>query len=145
MDVNGNINVSRFGPKIAGCGGFIDITQNSKKVVYCGTFTAGGLKIATGDGKLTILQEGKINKLIKEVEQVTFSGKYAREINQPVLYVTERAVFQLTKEGVELIEIAPGIDLEKDILAHMEFKPIIKNIKFMDECIFREEAMGLKI
>ncbi|MCT4632779.1 MAG: hypothetical protein N4A76_08585 [Firmicutes bacterium] len=145
MDKDGNINVSRFGPKIAGCGGFIDITQNSSTVVYCGTFTAGGLKIATGDGKVTILQEGKIDKLIDEVEQITFSGKYAASIGQRILYVTERAVFQLTKEGVELIEIAPGIDLEKDVLGHMAFKPIIKDVKLMDECIFRDEAMGLKI
>ncbi|MDR1321848.1 MAG: acyl CoA:acetate/3-ketoacid CoA transferase [Gracilibacteraceae bacterium] len=137
-DEEGNINVSKFGPKTAGCGGFINITQTAKKVVYCGTFTAGGLKIEAADGKLRILQEGKIKKFLKKVEQITFSGRYAAEQEQPVLYVTERAVFQLTKGGLELTEIAPGLDLEKDVLQHMEFKPIIKNVKEMDSSIFRE-------
>lgn len=145
MDEKGNINVSKFGPKIAGCGGFINITQNAKKVVYCGTFTAGGLKVAVQDGKLVILQEGKKDKLVKSVEQVTFSGEYAQSVGQPVLYVTERAVFKLTPEGVELTEVAPGIDIEKDILAHMGFKPIIKDYKLMDERLFREEKMGLTL
>ena len=145
MDAKGNINVSKFGPKIAGCGGFINITQNAKKVVYCGTFTAGGLKVHVEDGKLVIDQEGKKDKLVEAVEQVTFSGEYAQSIGQPVLYVTERAVFELTSEGVELKEIAPGIDLEKDILAHMGFKPIMKDVKLMDERIFREEKMGLTL
>ena len=145
MDEKGNINVSKFGPKIAGCGGFINITQNAKKVVYCGTFTAGGLKVAVEDGKLVIVQEGKKDKFVKAVEQITFSGEYAQSVGQPVLYVTERAVFKLTPEGVELTEIAPGVDLEKDILAHMGFKPIIKDVKLMDERLFREEKMGLTL
>ena len=145
MDASGNINVSKFGPKIAGCGGFINITQNSKKVVYCGTFTAGGLKVAVQDGKLVILQEGKKDKLVEKVEQVTFSGDYAKQIGQPVLYVTERAVFRLTPDGIELTEVAPGIDIEKDILAHMGFKPIIKDVKLMDSRIFNEGKMGLTL
>jgi len=145
MDGTGNINVSKFGPKIAGCGGFINITQNAKKVVYCGTFTAGGLKIGVSDGKLNILTEGKVKKLISQVEQVTFSAAYAKKRKQPVLYVTERAVFELTSEGVELKEIAPGVDLEKDILALMDFKPIIKDIKLMDSRIFTEGKMKLTI
>ncbi|MGI6498203.1 MAG: acyl CoA:acetate/3-ketoacid CoA transferase [Oscillospiraceae bacterium] len=143
MDQNGNVNVSKFGPKLAGCGGFINITQNSKKVVYCGTFTAGGLKVKVGDGKLEILQEGKSKKLVKDVEQITFSGKYAQKVGQPVLYVTERAVFELTPEGVELKEIAPGIDLQTQVLDLMDFKPIMKDVKLMDQKIFKDEKMNL--
>ncbi|WP_026895432.1 acyl CoA:acetate/3-ketoacid CoA transferase [Clostridiisalibacter paucivorans] len=145
-DERGNINVSKFGPKIAGCGGFINITQNAKKVVYCGTFTAGGLKVKPGNGKLEILNEGKVKKFKKEVEQITFSGEYASAIEQPVLYITERAVFELSKEGLVLTEIAPGIDLQKDVLDLMEFKPIVsENLKEMDSAIFKEEKMGLVI
>ncbi|MDD4715760.1 MAG: 3-oxoacid CoA-transferase [Oscillospiraceae bacterium] len=145
MDKVGNINVSKFGPKVAGCGGFVNITQNSKKVVYCGTFTTGGLRIGVDNGKLIIKQEGKVKKFLNHVEQITFSGEYAAKVGQPVLYVTERAVFALTPEGVELKEIAPGIDLEKDVLALMEFKPIIKDVKLMDERIFKDEKMGLSL
>jgi len=145
-DKAGNINVSKFGPKIAGCGGFINITQNSKKVVYCGTFTAGGLKVAVGDGKLEIVNDGKFNKFINNVEQITFSGEYACSVGQTVLYITERAVFKLTSEGVVLEEIAPGVDVEKDILAHMDFKPIMpKKLKLMDEKIFSEGIVGIKL
>ncbi|MBK1811268.1 acyl CoA:acetate/3-ketoacid CoA transferase [Clostridium sp. YIM B02505] len=144
-DEKGNINVSKFGPKIAGCGGFINITQNSKKVVFCGTFTAGGLKINISDGKLIIDKEGKSKKFIKDVEQITFSGDYAREVKQSVLYITERAVFRLTSAGVELEEIAPGVNLEKDILDQMDFRPIIsKDLKLMDERIFKDELMNIK-
>lgn len=144
-DREGNLNVSKFGPKTPGCGGFVDITQSAKKVVFCGTFTAGGLEVAVEDGTLTILKEGKSVKFIERVEQITYSGVYARKVKQPAVYVTERAVFELTDEGLELIEIAPGVDLEKDILAHMEFKPIMKNIRLMDARIFRPEKMGLRI
>lgn len=143
MDAAGNVNVSKFGPKIAGCGGFINITQNAKKVIYCGTFTAGGLKVAVDNGGLKILQEGKVKKLIGQVEQVTFAGSYAIRNNQPVIYITERAVFELTADGVELKEVAPGIDIQKDILEQMDFKPVIKYVKIMDERIFRNERMGL--
>lgn len=144
MDGEGNINVSKFGPKIAGCGGFINITQNAKKTVYCGTFTAGGLKVSVADGKLEIGQEGKIKKFVEHVEQVTFSGKYAQETGQPVIYITERAVFELTADGVKLTEIAPGVDLDRDVLAHMDFVPVMEDIKIMDERIFHAEKMGLK-
>ena len=144
MDSHGNVNVSKFGPKLAGCGGFINITQNAKKIVFAGTFTAGGTQLAVENGKLKIVQEGSLKKIVREVEQITFSGKTAQQGEQQVFYVTERCVFRLTREGVELIEIAPGIDLEKDLLAQMEFKPIMKNVRPMDERIFKLPPMGLK-
>jgi propionate CoA-transferase len=144
MDRHGNVNVSRFGPRLAGCGGFINISQNAKKMVFIGTFTAGGTKVAADDGKLRILKEGGVKKFVKEVEQVTFSGNTARMNNLDVIFITERCVFTLTDEGVELTEIAPGADLEKDILAYMDFKPIVKNPKTMDERIFRLPPMDLK-
>lgn len=145
-DVDGNVNVSKFGPKISGVGGFVNITQNAKKVVYCGTFTVGGLKVAVEDGKLLISNEGKIKKFLKSVEQISFSGKYANEKGQSILYVTERAVFELTSKGLVLIEIAPGVDLEKDILNQMDFKPIISDsLKTMDERIFKDKLMGLEV
>ena len=144
-DEAGNINVSKLGPRVTGCGGFINITQNAKRLFFCGTFTAKGLKIATGDGTLKIVQEGSARKFLKKVGHVTFSGEYAQEVNQPVLYITERAVFELRKDGLHLIEIAPGIDLEKDILAHMDFTPKMDTPpKLMDARIFTDAPMGLK-
>lgn len=145
-DKYGNINVSKFKGRVAGCGGFINITQNTQKVVFCGTFTAGGLKLQVGNGKLTILSEGKVSKFLDTVGQVTFSGEYAHKHNQEVLYITERAVFKLTKQGLMLTEIAPGIDLEKDVLAHMDFKPTISpELKTMASCIFEDQLMGLTV
>lgn len=146
VDAMGNLNVSKFGPKFAGCGGFINITQNAKRVIYAGTFTAGGLKIAVDDGQLRILQEGKIRKFVREVEHRTFSGEYAVQVGQPVLYVTERAVFELTEQGLTLTEIAPGIDIENDILRHMEFQPIVdQHLKPMDPRIFGDALMVLEL
>jgi propionate CoA-transferase len=143
-DAHGNLDVSLFGPKLAGSGGFIDISQSSKKVVFVGTFTAGGLKVATENGALRIDQEGTVQKFVEDVEQITFSGQYAARKGQPVLYITERCVFKLSPQGMTLTEIAPGIDLERDILAHMAFKPIISpTLKTMDARIFRPEAMNL--
>jgi propionate CoA-transferase len=143
-DAEGNLNVSRFGPKLAGSGGFIDISQSSKKVVFVGTFTADGLKVSVENGALRIDHEGQARKFVREVEQMTFSGKFASERKQPVIYITERCVFELTPEGMMLIEVAPGIDLERDILAQMDFAPIISpNLKTMDARIFRPEPMGL--
>lgn len=145
IDAEGNVNVSKFGPRFVGPGGFINISQNAKKVVFVGTFTAGGLKVSIVNGKLNIDQEGKEKKLIKQVEQKTFSGYYAALSKKPVYYVTERCVFMLTEKGMELTEIAPGMDLEKDILAQMEFKPIVNGSpKVMDPRIFNPGPMGLK-
>ena len=143
-DCHGNINVSRFGPKIAGCGGFINITQTAPVVVYCGTFTAKGLKENIGNGKLEIVQEGQIKKFKNEVEQITFAAEYAAQTGQKVMYITERAVFELLDGVLTLTEIAPGIDLEKDVLAQMEFKPAIaEDLKLMDARLFTDEKMGL--
>ncbi len=125
-------------------GGFINITQNSKEVVFCGTFAAGGLKTEVGDGKITITNEGKHAKFVEGIEHVTFNAHYARDCGHKVLYITERAVFEMMDEGIVLTEIAPGIDLKRDVLANMGFKPLIaRDLVAMDERIFRPEPMGL--
>lgn len=138
IDANGNVNVSKFGTRCTGPGGFINISQNTPCVCFVGTFTAGGLKEEIRDGKLVILQEGRQKKFVSAVQQITFSGAYANETKQKVMYITERAVFELSSDGLVLTEIAPGVDLEKDILAQMEFRPILsETLKLMDEAIFR--------
>jgi propionate CoA-transferase len=145
LDKNGNINVSKFGSFIAGAGGFINITQSAEVAIFCGAFTAGGLKVAVGDGKLTIVQEGRAKKFVNAVSHKTFSGEYAGKRGQKVLYVTERAVFEMRPEGLTLTEIAPGVDLKKDVLDQMEFEPVVaKDLKLMDARIFRDEPMGIK-
>ncbi|MCD7906658.1 MAG: acyl CoA:acetate/3-ketoacid CoA transferase, partial [Clostridium sp.] len=144
-DAGGNVNVSRFGTTIAGSGGFIDISQSARKVVFCGTFTAGGLKVEIRDGAVKILQEGRNRKFINQVEHLTYSTKYAQEANQKVIYVTERAVFEFRDGKLVLTEIAPGIDLEQDILEKMDFVPEISpDLKQMDFRLFREEQMECK-
>ena len=143
VDAEGNVNVSRFGPKLAGAGGFINITQSARRLVFAGTFTAGGLKVAIDDTDLVIVKEGRSRKFVKRVEQITFNGAYAAEKEQPVLYVTERCVFRRTHDGMELVEVAPGIDIERDILAHMDFKPIVRDPVPMDRRIFIDEPMQL--
>ncbi|MEA4993141.1 MAG: CoA-transferase [Oscillibacter sp.] len=143
-DACGNVNVSKFGPKVAGAGGFINITQATQTVIFCGTMTSGGLEVEVRDGKLFIGQEGRVKKLVSQVQQITFSGKFANETGQKVLYITERAVFRLTKDGMLLEEIAPGMDLQKDILDRMGFVPIVSdNLRQMDQRIFQRESMGL--
>ena len=144
-DRDGNLNVSKFGPRLAGAGGFINISQNAKKVVFVGTFTAGDLEIEVADGLLKILQDGKAMKFVDAVEHRTFSGAEAIRRNKTVLYVTERCVFRLCPEGLELTEIAPGVDLQKDILERMAFKPVMRgDPKLMDARIFRDEPMNLR-
>lgn len=146
-DQKGNLNVSKFGPKIAGSGGFINISQNAKKVIFCGTFMAGA-KSFVENNQLIIDKEGHTQKFIDVVEQVTFSGKFAIDKDLYVLYVTERAVFDLNPKtgNLRLIEIAPGLDIEKDIVSNMGFTPEIAcEVKIMDSSIFNEGPMDLKI
>jgi propionate CoA-transferase len=145
VDQRGNLNVSKFGPRLAGAGGFINISQNAKAVVFVGTFTACELCTRVAQGRLHIDSEGTMKKFVREVEHRTFSGATARKRGQSVLYVTERCVFRLTDAGLELIEIAPGVDLERHILAQMDFTPAISpELRLMHEAIFVEAAMGLR-
>ena len=144
-DREGNLNVSKFGPRLAGAGGFINISQCAKEVVFVGTFTAGKLVVEAKDGRLAVLHEGNARKFVQEVEHRTYSGSQAWKRRQPALYITERAVFRLCEEGLELTEVAPGIDLERDILARMDFRPLIRGTpRLMDAAIFRDQPMGLR-
>ncbi|MBP7954461.1 MAG: acyl CoA:acetate/3-ketoacid CoA transferase [Parabacteroides sp.] len=145
VDKEGNVNVHQFNNKIMGTGGFIDICQNTKKAVFCGTLTAAGLKETVADGKLVIDQEGKVNKFVEKVEAITFSGKEALKNGHEVLYVSERAVFKLTEEGLLLTEIAPGMDLEKDVLSHIDFEiKVSPELKTMDPRMFQDGKMNIK-
>jgi len=145
VDARGNLNVSKFGPKLAGAGGFINISQNAKEVIFVGTFNAGKLRVAIENDKLTILNQGMARKFVSQVEHVTFSGAVAASRGQKVLYVTERCVFVLTPDGLELSEVAPGVDVERHILSQMDFKPIVRDEpELMDARIFRAETMGLR-
>lgn len=144
VDATGNVNVSRFGNRIVGPGGFINISQNAKTVVFSGTFTAGRSEIAWPDGKMNIISDGKQPKLVEKVQQITYSGPYGAQRGQRVLYVTERAVFRLTTHGVELIEVAPGIDVERDVFARMGFRPQVSPaLKTMDARLFKPEPLHL--
>lgn len=127
MDGEGNVNVSMINGTLVGPGGFVDITQTAKKVVFCGAFEAKGLDVAAGaDGRLVIRTPGAVPKLVRRVEHITFSGPQALKNGQTVIYVTERAVFRLSADGVELIELAPGIDLDRDVLDRMQFSPVVR-------------------
>ena len=144
-DAEGNVNVSRFGAKLAGAGGFINISQNARKVVFAGAFTTKNLAIAINNGALTIVRDGSARKFKNRVEQITFSGKRARELEQSVLFVTERCVFRLDPDGLRLIEIAPGVDLETDILKQMDFTPLVAdNLAPMQAAIFADRPMKLR-
>ena len=144
-DRSGSLNVSKFGPRLAGAGGFINISQNAKKVVFVGVFVAGDLSVTCRGGKLAITKDGDIRKFVDHVEHVTFSGDVARRQGKTILYVTERCVFRLTSDGMELTEIAPGVDLERDILAKMDFRPLMpRPPRLMDARIFAEGPMNLR-
>ncbi|MUM34701.1 acyl CoA:acetate/3-ketoacid CoA transferase, partial [Mycobacterium sp. CBMA361] len=143
-DGHGNVNVSRFGPRLAGAGGFINISQNSKAVYFLGTFLAPA-RTQVADGAIVASDGPAAPKFLADVDQRTFSGEYALRTGQPVMYITERCVFVLTERGMTLTEIAPGMDLQRDILDLIEFEPIMdESPKTMDPRIFRDEPMGLR-
>jgi len=143
VDPYGNINVSQFGSRLAGVGGFVNISQNAKQVFFLGSFTAGGLELEIGDSSLKITKEGEHKRFLRNIDQISFSGKYTVDNQRRVLIITERAVFSLEPAGLVLEEIAPGIDVQNDILDQMEFAPVIsKSLRLMDARIFADQAMG---
>jgi len=131
MDAEGNVNVSKLGELIVGPGGFVDITQGAKKVVFCGAFEAKGLDVEASGGRLLIRSPGQVPKLVDQVRHISFSGPRAREQGQEVIYVTERAVFQLRPEGIELTEVADGVDVRRDVVERMRFRPLVRDVKRM--------------
>src|SRR5437667_208267 len=144
VDPQGNVNVSRFGDKIIGIGGFINISQNAKCVIFSGTLTAGDLDIAWEDGRTVIRKEGRHQKFVPQLEQICYRASMGRAWGQVALFVTERAVFRVGPRGLELIEIAPGLDPERDVISKMGFRPVVSNeLKPMDPRIFRPDRMGL--
>ena len=140
LDATGSVNVSRFGDRIIGPGGFIDISQHARKAVFCGTFTAKGLHAEVGDGRLRIVREGAVRKLVPRVEEITYSGPFALSEHREAVYITERAVFRLTPAGVALVEVADGVSVERDILPHMGFVPILRDVQPMPPAVFRAEV-----
>jgi len=143
-DERGNVNVSKFHERMPGVGGFVNISQGAKAVAFCGTFTAGGLEVEVGEGRLRIRKEGRFRKFVKRVEQITFSGEYAAAQGQRVQFITERAVLAITREGLMVTEVAPGVDLDRDVIGQMAFRPrVTPDLKTMDERIFRNGLMGL--
>jgi propionate CoA-transferase len=143
-DAQGNVNASKFGKRMPGCGGFIDISQNAKKVVFMGTFTSGGLEVAIEDGKVRIAKEGKVAKFVDRIAQTTFSAAYAQRRGQEVRFVTERCVFRLEPGGLALVEVAPGIDVERDVLARLPFRPAVRGPRLMDAAVFQSVSMRLR-
>lgn len=135
-DRHGNVNVSHLAGNLIGPGGFMEIAQNAKKVVFCGTFDAHGSKVSWSHGRLAVIQAGKVHKFVNDVERITFSADYARKRGQEVLYITERAVFRLASEGLELIEVAPGIEIDRDVLPYMEFRPLVSAVGMMPLSVF---------
>jgi propionate CoA-transferase len=136
VDHRGSVNVSRFGTRLAGVGGFVNISQNAKRLIFCGTMTSQGLVTRVEKGQLVIAQEGRTKKFVQQVDQVSFSGQLAAQSGRTILFVTERAVFRLTPAGLELIEVAPGIDLQQQVLDVMEFRPVIGEVKPMGSHLF---------
>lgn len=144
VDSGGSVNISRFGKTIVGIGGFVNISQNARKMVFSGTFTAGGLEVECAEGALSIVREGRHRKFVEAIEQVSHSGPFAASEGREAVFVTERAVFRIVEGELELIEIAPGVDLERDVLAHMAFRPRIpSSLGRMDARLFRPAPMGL--
>jgi acyl CoA:acetate/3-ketoacid CoA transferase len=137
-DSAGNVNVSHLGGNLIGPGGFVEIAQNAKKVVFCGSFDVQGTRLEWSEGRLIVRQPGKVHKFVEHVERITFAAAYARRTGQDVLYITERAVFRLAGQGLELIEVAPGIEIERDILPHMDFRPHIGSVSTMPASVFAE-------
>jgi len=139
VDVQGNVNVSRYEDRLSGAGGFINISQNTREVYFLGTFRAGKQRLEADERGLRIVEDGPKEKFVREVQQITFNGGYAWSRGRKVLYITERCVFRLVEGGLELIEIAPGVDLERDILAKMAFRPrVVENLGTMDVGLFAD-------
>ena len=145
VDPTGSVNISRFADKIVGIGGFINISQNARHVIFSGTFTAGGLEVACHDGGLAHRAGRPAPEFVDRIEHVSYSAPFAAQEGRTAVFVTERAVFRTVDGALELIEIAPGIDLEKDVLAHMGFRPrIASDLKRMDRRLFSQAPMGLR-
>jgi len=144
VDYQGSVNINRFGSKIVGVGGFINISQNAKHVIFSGTFTAGGLEVACVDGVLKIIKEGQHKKFVERIECVSYSAPFAVKEGRTAVFITERAVLKAISGGLELIEIAPGIDLERDVLRLMAFRPrVAPDLKLMDKRLFSPAPMSL--
>ncbi len=143
-DFRGNVNVSKLGKSVTGCGGFIDISQETKRIVFGGTLCAKS-RVKFEDGKVTVLEQGTIHKFVNQVQQITFSGKRAAEQGKKVVFITERCVFELRKDGLTLVEIAPGIDMQRDIFDQMDYRPLVAaDLKEMPKELFYDGPMGLR-